>query len=59
MEDVRNYFFTLLCRKCGYELKFGDMDSDELMIATIQASSGVSDNLIDLSRRNLVAIEKA
>lgn len=51
-------FFTLLCRKCGYELRFGEMDSDELMIATIQASSGVLDNLIDLFRRNIVPLQE-
>lgn len=51
-------FFTLLCRKCGYELKFAEIDSDELMIATIQASSGVLDNLISLFRKNLVTIRE-
>jgi len=52
-------FFTLLCRKCGYELNFGEIDGDELMIATIQASSGVLDNLIRLFRQGIVPMEES
>lgn len=38
-------FFTQLIRNAGYDINFSGVDSDELMIATIQAASGVRDHL--------------
>lgn len=38
-------YFTQLIRAAGYEIHFGNCDRDFLTIATIQAASGVLDNL--------------
>ena len=43
---TQRLFITQLIRHNGYDINFADMDSDELMIATIQAANGVKDNLI-------------
>jgi len=43
---TQRLFITQLIRHNGYEINFSDMDSDELMIATIQAANGIKDNLI-------------
>ena len=44
---VQRIYFTQLIRHYGYDINFADVDTDELMIATIQASQGVKDFLID------------
>ena len=38
-------FLTQLIRNAGYEINFADMDTELLMIATIQAAQGVTDLL--------------
>ena len=38
-------FLQQLVQNAGYEVSFAMMDPDELMIATIQAANGVTDNL--------------
>ncbi len=38
-------FLSQLIRKTGHELNFAALDSDELMVATIQAAHGVNDGL--------------
>ncbi|NLA86899.1 MAG: cell filamentation protein Fic [Clostridiales bacterium] len=38
-------FLTQLIRNAGYDISFGDMDVDLLMIATIQSANGVTDLL--------------
>ena len=38
-------FLTQLIRNAGYEINFADMDTDLLMIATIQSAQGVTDLL--------------
>lgn len=38
-------FLQQLVQNAGYEISFTMMDPDELMIATIQAANGVTDNL--------------
>lgn len=38
-------FLTQLVRNAGYDINFADMDTDLLMIATIQAAQGVTDLL--------------
>lgn len=43
---TQRLFITQLIRHNGYDINFSDMDSDELMIATIQAANGIKDNLI-------------
>ena len=43
---TQRLFITQLIRHNGYDINFYDIDSDELMIATIQAANGIKDNLI-------------
>ena len=44
---TQRIYFTQLIRYCGYDINFSEVDTDELMIATIQASQGVMDFLIE------------
>ncbi|MBE6812647.1 MAG: cell filamentation protein Fic [Ruminococcaceae bacterium] len=41
-------FIAQLVRHCGYEINFSEINPDELMIATIHASNGIQQYLIDL-----------
>jgi cell filamentation protein len=41
-------FFTELIRKCGYDINFGDINPDDLLIATINAAGGVMDSLNEI-----------
>ena len=42
---TQRVFLTQLIRNAGYELNFADMDTELLMIATIQSAQGVTDLL--------------
>lgn len=42
---TQRVFLTQLVRNAGYEINFADMDTDLLMIATIQSAQGVTDLL--------------
>ena len=42
---TQRIFITQLIRVNGYEFNFSDIDTDELMIATIQSANGVNDFL--------------
>jgi cell filamentation protein len=44
---TQRLFLTLLIRRAGYDISFADCDMDELIIATIYASQGVMDFLVD------------
>ena len=44
---TQRIFFTQLIRSYGYDINFSETDTDELMIATVQASAGVLDYLKD------------
>lgn len=44
---VERVFFTQLIRSHGYDINFSEVDTDELMVATIQAAGGVLDHLTD------------
>lgn len=44
---VERIFFTQLIREHGYDINFSEIDTDELMAATIYAAGGVMDLLID------------
>jgi len=48
---TQRLFIAQLIRHDGYDINFADVDSDELMIATIQAANGVKDNLIRLFKK--------
>ena len=42
---TQRVFLTQLIRGAGYDISFADMDTDLLMIATIQSAQGVTDLL--------------
>lgn len=42
---TQRVFLTQLIRNAGYAINFADMDTDLLMIATIQSAQGVTDLL--------------
>lgn len=50
---VQRIYFTQLIRHYGYDINFSDVDTDFLMIATIQASQGVIDFLIDFFKESI------
>lgn len=50
---TQRVFLQQLIRKNGYEINFADIDSDLLMIATIQAANGIKDNLINLFKESI------
>lgn len=52
---TQRIYFTQLIRKYGYDINFSDIDTDFLMIATIQASGGVLDFLIEFFKESIVA----
>ena len=45
---TQRVFITQLIRNAGYDINFADMDTELLMIATIQSSQGVTDMLKQL-----------
>ena len=51
---TQRIYFTQLIRHYGYDINFADVDTDELMIATIQASSGVMDFLIEFFENSII-----
>lgn len=46
-------FFTQLIRSAGYDFSFADMDTELLMIATIQSAQGVNDLLEEIFKKNV------
>ena len=55
---AQRIYFTQLIRHYGYDINFSEVDTDELMIATIQASQGVLDFLIDFFKESIVIPEE-
>ena len=51
---TQRIYFTQLIRHYGYDINFADVDTDELMIATIQASSGVMDLLVEFFESSII-----
>ena len=51
---TQRIYFTQLIRYYGYDINFADVDTDELMIATIQASSGVMDFLVEFFENSII-----
>lgn len=50
---TQRLFIQQLIRYNGYDIDFSQIDKDELMIATIQSSNGVFDNLIKIFRNSI------
>lgn len=51
---TQRIYFTHLIRHYGYDINFSEVDTDELMIATIQASQGVMDFLIEFFKTFII-----
>lgn len=51
---TQRIYFAQLIRHYGYDINFADVDTDELMIATIQASSGVMDFLVEFFENSII-----
>ena len=47
-------FLAQLVRHAGYDINFADMDTDLLMIATIQSAQGVTDMLRQIFHENIL-----
>ena len=54
---TQRVFLSQLALNAGYEMNFANMDTDELMVATIQAANGVDTNLRDVLREIIKPIE--
>ncbi len=50
---TQRLFITQLIRFNDYDINFSEIDSDELMISTIQAASGVKDNLVRIFKESI------
>lgn len=50
---TQRVFLSQLVYNAGYEIDFAKIDSDELIIATIQAANGVDTYLNDILRKNI------
>ncbi len=50
-------FFTLLIRRCGYQIDFAECDMDALMMATIYVAQGVPTYLASFFREAIREIE--
>lgn len=46
-------FLTQLIRSAGYDINFSEMDTDLLMIATIQSAQGVTNLLKTIFRESI------
>ena len=51
---TQRIYFSQLIRHYGYDINFADVDTDELMIATIQASSGVMDFFVEFFKNSII-----
>lgn len=45
---TQRIFIAQLIRYCGYDINFSEIDTDELMIATIHSANGITDYLKDI-----------
>ncbi len=50
---TQRVFISQLIEYCGYDFSFADIDSDDLMIATIQSANGVTTFLHKLFEENI------
>ena len=51
---VQRLFIAQLIRFNGYDINFNDIDSDELMIATIQSANGITDQIKEIFARLII-----
>ena len=51
---TQRLFLTQLIRYNGFDIDFSTIDTDELMIATIQVTNGVKDNIVKIFHESIV-----
>lgn len=51
---TQRIFISQLIRFCGYDINFSEIDADELMIATIHSSNGITDYLKDIFTKHII-----
>jgi len=51
---TQRVFLTQLIRNAGYDINFADMDTELLMIATIQSAQGVTDLLKQIFSESII-----
>ena len=52
---AQRIYFAQLIRHYGFDINFADVDTDEFMIATIRASQGVMDFLVEFFEKSIVS----
>ena len=50
---TQRIFIAQLIRFCGYDINFSDIDTDELMVATIHSANGIIEHLKDIFKNNI------
>ena len=50
---TQRIFIAQLIRFCGYDINFSEIDTDELMVATIQSANGVTDYFKELFKNHI------
>ncbi len=50
---TQRIFIAQLIRYCGYDINFSEIDTDELMVATIHAANGVTDYLKEIFKKHI------
>ena len=50
---TQRIFIAQLIRFCGYDINFSEIDTDELMVATIQSANGITDYLKEIFKAHI------
>ena len=50
---TQRIFIAQLIRFCGYDINFSEIDTDELMVATIHSANGVTDHLKEIFKAHI------
>ena len=50
---TQRIFIAQLIRFCGYDINFSEIDTDELMVATIHSANGITDYLTEIFKEHI------
>lgn len=50
---TQRIFIAQLIRFCGYDINFSEIDTDDLMVATIHSANGVTDHLKEIFKAHI------
>ncbi len=50
---TQRIFISQLIRFCGYDINFSEIDTDELMVATIHSANGITDYLKEIFKAHI------